>query len=91
MTDPQVVHLTVNKSKLDEFSMVFLNNLLSLPLILFLMYFYGELPSVVDDPALRVSSSTPHRCGPCLLCRPPWSLSLLSTSHILAAFRTRTL
>ena len=63
MIGPQVVNLTVNKSKLDEFSMVFLNNLLSLPLILFLMYFYGELPSVVDDPALRVSSSAPNHCG----------------------------
>lgn len=34
--------------------MVFLNNLLSLPLILGLMVFYGELPGVVRDPALRV-------------------------------------
>ena len=77
--------MTVNKSKLDEFSMVFLNNLLSLPLILFLMYFYGELPGVVDDPALRVSSSA------CLLSRPPSSVRMLSTSHVLAAFRTHTL
>lgn len=46
--------LTANKTKLDEFSMVFLNNLLSLPLILLLMYYYGELPAVFSDPALKV-------------------------------------
>lgn len=46
--------LTANKTKLDEFSMVFLNNLLSLPLILLLMYYYGELPAVFSDPALQV-------------------------------------
>ena len=34
--------------------MVFLNNLLSLPLILMLMYYYGEVPSVLQDPALKV-------------------------------------
>jgi hypothetical protein len=50
----QVCSLTANKTKLDEFSMVFLNNLLSLPLILVLMYYYGELPSVIKDPALKV-------------------------------------
>lgn len=52
----QVCSLTANKTKLDEFSMVFLNNLLSLPLILMLMYYYGELPSVMEDPALKVLS-----------------------------------
>ena len=52
----QVCSLTANKTKLDEFSMVFLNNLLSLPLILMLMYYYGELPSVMEDPALKVAS-----------------------------------
>ena len=50
----QVVNVTANKTKLDEFSMVFLNNLLSLPLIFGLMVFYGELPGVMRDPALKV-------------------------------------
>lgn len=57
------MHLTTNKTKLDEFSMVFLNNLLSLPLILGLMLFYGELPSVVHDPALKVRLSFPALSG----------------------------
>ena len=37
-TMDRVVALTVNKTKLDEFSMVFYNNLLSLPLIGGLMW-----------------------------------------------------
>ena len=37
-TMDRVVALTVNKTKLDEFSMVFYNNLLSLPLIGALMW-----------------------------------------------------
>ena len=56
---PQVVSLTANKTKLDEFSMVFLNNLLSLPLILVLMWYYGELPGVINDPALQASVLAP--------------------------------
>ena len=51
----QVVTMTVNKTKLNEFSMVYLNNLLSLPLILGLMWHYGEIPGVISDPALKVS------------------------------------
>ena len=47
--------MTVNKTKLNEFSMVYLNNLLSLPLILGLMWHYGEIPGVISDPALKVS------------------------------------
>jgi hypothetical protein len=44
---------TVNKTKLDEFSMVFYNNLLSLPLIAALMWWYGEIEGLLDEPALR--------------------------------------
>ncbi|EIE26589.1 GDP-mannose transporter, golgi apparatus [Coccomyxa subellipsoidea C-169] len=49
----RVVSLTVNKTRLDEFSMVFYNNVLSLPLIGMLMWWYGELDTVMYDPALR--------------------------------------
>lgn len=49
----KVVTLTASKTKLDEFSMVMLNNSLSLPLILGLMFFYGELPGIAEDPALK--------------------------------------
>jgi GDP-mannose transporter len=49
----RVVGLTVNKTRLDEFSMVFYNNLLSLPLISVLMWWYGEIDTVMYDPALR--------------------------------------
>ena len=51
----QVRLLTQNKTKLDEFSMVLLNNTLSLPLIFLLMLYYGEVPGVLNDPALQVS------------------------------------
>ena len=50
----QVAKFTSNKTRLDEFSMIYLNNLLSLPLILGLMVYYGELPAVLQDPALQV-------------------------------------
>ena len=43
----------MNKTKLDEFSMVFYNNLLSLPLIAALMWWYGEIEGLLDEPALR--------------------------------------
>jgi hypothetical protein len=39
----QTAALTVNKQRLDEFSMVFYNNLLSLPFILVLVWVYGEV------------------------------------------------
>ena len=49
----RVVTLTVNKTKLDEFSMVFYNNLLSLPLILLLMWRASKLfPILHMDAAL---------------------------------------
>ncbi len=47
----RVVTLTRNNTKLDEFSMVFYNNLLSLPLIMALMVIYGELSSLPQEPA----------------------------------------
>ncbi|KAK9834818.1 hypothetical protein WJX81_000894 [Elliptochloris bilobata] len=49
----RVVPLTANKTKLDEFSMVFYNNLLSLPLLAALMWGYGELERLPLEPALR--------------------------------------
>ena len=49
----RVVVLTVGKSRLDEFSMVFYNNLLSLPFLLLLMLASGEAGSVLAEPALR--------------------------------------
>lgn len=39
----QTAGLTVNKQRLDEFSMVFYNNLLSLPLLGALVVAYGEV------------------------------------------------
>ncbi|KAK9866984.1 hypothetical protein WJX84_002242 [Apatococcus fuscideae] len=47
----RVVTLTQNNGKLDEFSMVFYNNLLSLPLIFSLMVMYGELATLPVEPA----------------------------------------
>lgn len=49
----KVVALTVNKTKLDEFSMVFYNNVLSLPLIFALMWWYGEIHTLPQEPALQ--------------------------------------
>jgi GDP-mannose transporter len=37
---------------MDEFSMVYYNNLLSLPCIFLLMYGFGELPTLTNQPAL---------------------------------------
>jgi GDP-mannose transporter len=48
----RVVAHTANKTKLDEFSMVFYNNLLSLPLIFVLIVWSGELETVQQDSAL---------------------------------------
>ena len=49
----RVVALTANQTKLDEFSMVFYNNLLSLPLLGGLMWAFGELERLPLEPALR--------------------------------------
>jgi GDP-mannose transporter len=38
---------------MDEFSMVYYNNLLSLPCIFVLMYMFGELPTLAHQPALN--------------------------------------
>ena len=43
---------TTTGEKLSEFSMVFYNNLLSLPLIFFLMYVQGELAALPNQPDL---------------------------------------
>jgi GDP-mannose transporter len=43
---------TVSGGKLDEFSMVFYNNLLSLPLIAGLMWWQGEWASLPQQPDL---------------------------------------
>ncbi|KAK9840936.1 hypothetical protein WJX81_001201 [Elliptochloris bilobata] len=52
-TMDRVVALTVAKTKLDEFSMVFYNNLLSMPLIALLMWWYGEIERLPTEPALH--------------------------------------
>lgn len=62
--------------------MVYLNNLLSLPLILGLMVFYGELPGVMKDPALKVGEPTASRCR---------SVGLLSDVLLLALALERRL
>ena len=49
----RVVALTAHQTKLDEFSMVFYNNLLSLPLLGGLMWAFGELERLPREPALR--------------------------------------
>ncbi|KAL3139932.1 hypothetical protein ABBQ38_004222 [Trebouxia sp. C0009 RCD-2024] len=49
----RLVGLTVNKTRLDEFSMVFYNNLLSLPLLLILIWQGGEFDSLAQEPALQ--------------------------------------
>ncbi|KAI8474651.1 MAG: hypothetical protein J3K34DRAFT_406930 [Monoraphidium minutum] len=43
---------TTNKQKMDEFSMVYYNNLLSIPPILLLMVFFGEHRGLLQQPAL---------------------------------------
>lgn len=49
----RLVSLTVNKTRLDEFSMVFYNNLLSLPLLLVLIWQGGEFATLAKEPALQ--------------------------------------
>jgi GDP-mannose transporter len=48
----KVKNYTSNGERLDEFSMVFYNNLLSLPLIFLVMVFQGELKTLPDQPDL---------------------------------------
>ena len=49
----QVSEHTTNLQKMDEFSMVYYNNLLSLPCILGLALVFGELEGFTAQPALR--------------------------------------
>lgn len=49
----RLVSLTVNKTRLDEFSMVYYNNLLSLPLLLLIIWQAGELEMLPNEPALQ--------------------------------------
>lgn len=51
-TMDRVAEYTTHKSKMDEFSMVFYNNLLSVPPILGLMWAFGEFPRLGSQPAL---------------------------------------
>eukprot|EP00798_Chlamydomonas_sp_ICE-L_P015234 gene15234-21316_t len=44
---------TTNKQKMDENSMVYYNNILSLPLILLLMFAFGEMDGLFAQSALR--------------------------------------
>lgn len=64
----QVAHVTVHKTKLDELSMVWYNNMLSLPLIGALIYFSGEVYILPQEEALR----------------DPWFLAAASASCIVA-------
>lgn len=43
---------TTNKQKLDEFSMVYYNNILSIPPILMLMFFFGEFNTLSSETAI---------------------------------------
>jgi GDP-mannose transporter len=49
----KVAEHTTNKQKMDEFSMVYYNNLLSIPPILVLMFFFGEHKGLLAQPALQ--------------------------------------
>ena len=51
----RLVSLTINKTRLDEFSMVYYNNLLSLPLLLFIIWQAGEFDMLPNEPALQNS------------------------------------
>lgn len=44
---------TVNKQRMDEFSMVYYNNLLSIPPIMGLMWYFGEFEGLAAQPALQ--------------------------------------
>jgi GDP-mannose transporter len=48
----KVAEHTTNKQKMDEFSMVYYNNLLSIPPILALMFCFGEHKTLLAQPAL---------------------------------------
>jgi GDP-mannose transporter len=49
----RVAEHTTNKQKMDEFSMVYYNNLLSIPPILVLMAVFGEFNGLLAQPALQ--------------------------------------
>eukprot|EP00199_Chlamydomonas_sp_CCMP681_P001907 CAMPEP_0119105438 /NCGR_PEP_ID=MMETSP1180-20130426/3395_1 /TAXON_ID=3052 ORGANISM="Chlamydomonas cf sp, Strain CCMP681" /NCGR_SAMPLE_ID=MMETSP1180 /ASSEMBLY_ACC=CAM_ASM_000741 /LENGTH=363 /DNA_ID=CAMNT_0007090481 /DNA_START=134 /DNA_END=1225 /DNA_ORIENTATION=- len=49
----KVAEHTTNKQRMDEFSMVYYNNLLSLPCIMVLMYVFGEIPTLTSQPAFQ--------------------------------------
>ncbi|BDA51640.1 GDP-mannose transporter [Coccomyxa sp. Obi] len=63
----RVVPLTVKKARLDEFSMVFYNNFLSLPLLLGLIWWHGELHAIIHDPVLRDPSFIMTACASALV------------------------
>ena len=44
---------TVNKTKLDEFSMVYFNNVLSLPPLAIITWATGEFSTLAAEPALK--------------------------------------
>ena len=49
----KVVGMTQDKAKMDEFSMVFYNNFLSLPVLAVLIVYQGELKGLQDDAGLH--------------------------------------
>jgi GDP-mannose transporter len=60
---PQVAPLTLNKRKLDEFTMVLYNNVLSLPMLLLAAGINGEFATILAEPALR---NTRFQAAACL-------------------------
>ncbi|EFJ47809.1 hypothetical protein VOLCADRAFT_105037 [Volvox carteri f. nagariensis] len=52
----KVAEHTTNKQKMDEFSMVYYNNLLSVPPILLMMWYFGEFKGLLEQEALRNSA-----------------------------------
>ncbi|GLC39366.1 hypothetical protein PLESTB_000892400 [Pleodorina starrii] len=52
----KVTERTTNKQKMDEFSMVYYNNLLSVPPILVMMWFFGEFHGLLEQEALKNSA-----------------------------------
>ena len=80
---------TVNKTKLDEFSMVFYNNLLSLPLIAVLMWWYGEIEGLLDEPALQNPIFLIAACSSALVCHTRLIWLHIDTSSVALSLGQR--
>ncbi|KAG2492125.1 hypothetical protein HYH03_009616 [Edaphochlamys debaryana] len=49
----KVAEHTTNKQRMDEFSMVYYNNLLSIPPIVAMIWYFGEYKGLMEQPALQ--------------------------------------